>query len=361
MKNNFDYTGKNIFVGIDVHKKTYTFVAMCDGELIKKDTIPATPARLIGYLNKFFKNAHISSAYEAGFCGFHLHRALCEHGINNIVVHAASIEISARDRVKTDKRDATKVAVQLSAGRLRSIHVPDVKREEYRELTRLRDDLVRNRTQLGVKLKLKAHYYGLIDPSEDQKVSAKWIKELLKKEMSEGTRFFITNLAIRWEGLTDMIAEIKLRLEDQALEDRECELHYRSAPGIGPTAARVLANELGDMSQFSSERALFSYTGMTPSEYSSGEHRRQGHISKQGKPILRRFLVQCAWIAIRQDNDLDAIFQRIARRAGKKRAIVAVARRLVGRIRACFRAGKMYRHSGSTAEALGRSKVASAG
>lgn len=96
------------------------------------------------------------------------------------------------------------------------------------------------------------------------------------------------------------------------------------------------------MSQFASERALFSYTGLTPSEYSSGEHRRQGHISRQGKPILRKILIQCSWVAIRYDSSLREIYERIAKRAGGKRAIVAVARRLVGRIRACFRTKQVY-------------------
>jgi transposase len=112
--------------------------------------------------------------------------------------------------------------------------------------------------------------------------------------------------------------------------------------GVGKTSARVLANELGDMSQFSSERSLFSYTGLTPCEYSSGEHTRKGHISRQGKSILRSILNQCSWVAIKYDKSLRDIFERIAKRAGRKRAIVAVARRLIGRLRACFRKGEEY-------------------
>jgi transposase len=128
----------------------------------------------------------------------------------------------------------------------------------------------------------------------------------------------------------------------QASEDPEAERVYRSVKGVGKTAARILANELGDMSQFASEDALFSYTGLTPSEYSSGEHTRKGHISRQGKPILRSTLVQCSWIAIRYNPGLRKIFDRISVKAGAKRAIVAIARRLIGRIRACFRKGETY-------------------
>jgi transposase len=88
---------------------------------------------------------------------------------------------------------------------------------------------------------------------------------------------------------------------------------------------------------------LFSYTGLTPSEYSSGEHIRQGHITRHGKPILRKILVQAAWRAIRLDTSLEEIFRRLSTKIGKKKAIIGVARRLIGRIHACFRTGELYR------------------
>lgn len=342
MKSKSDYTGKMVFVGIDVHKKSYSVAVVCDGELIKRDSIIACPSNLIAYLKKYFSGAQIKSAYEAGFCGFHLHRALLESDIDNIVVHAAAIEVSSRDRVKTDKRDATKIAVQLSTSRLKGIYVPSKEREDKRELTRLRDDLVKQKSRLSVKLKHKANYYGLVTSVDTQKVSKQWIRSLLQKEVPAGLRYHLETLVAQWEFIHKKIGEVNQCLVNQAQEDEAHEVVYRSVKGIGPTAARVLANELGNMSHFSSERTLFSYTGLTPSEYSSGEHRRQGHISRQGKPILRKILVQCAWIAIRYDESLREVYERIAKRAGGKRAIVAVARRMVGRIRACFRTGSLY-------------------
>ena len=113
MKNIRDYTKKKVFVGIDVHKKTYAIAVVCDGEIMKRDTIPAYPQKLLDYLHKYFKGAQIKSAYEAGFSGFGLHRHLQKNGIDNIVVHASSIEVGARDKVKTDKRDSIKIAIQL--------------------------------------------------------------------------------------------------------------------------------------------------------------------------------------------------------------------------------------------------------
>ena len=96
------------------------------------------------------------------------------------------------------------------------------------------------------------------------------------------------------------------------------------------------------MQQFENERQLSSFVGVTPSEHSSGEHVRQGHITKQGKPILRKILVQAAWTAIRYDKELRFVYNRIATRAGCKRAIIAIARKLIGRIRACFVKETLY-------------------
>lgn len=145
-----------------------------------------------------------------------------------------------------------------------------------------------------------------------------------------------------WLELNERINEIEKQMACQAKQEGPLEMLYRSVPGIGPIAARTLANELGDMSQFKNERQIFSYAGLTPSEHSSGDHIRQGHISRQGKPILRKILVQSAWITIRVDEHLAQVFNRISATAGSKKAIVAVARHLIGRIRACIRTGSLY-------------------
>jgi transposase len=148
--NKTDYTGKVVYMGIDVHKKTYTCVSVCENEIIKRDTMPANPERLRNYMHKFFPGANINSAYEAGFSGFHLHRFLIQNGVNNIVVHPASIEISSRDRVKTDKRDAKKIAVQLSVQRLHGIHIPSEEQEAKRTVSRLRAAFWKSRQHLEI-------------------------------------------------------------------------------------------------------------------------------------------------------------------------------------------------------------------
>lgn len=337
-----DYTGKTIFVGMDVHKKTYSVTAICEGIIVKRDTLKADPVALIAYLKKRFGSGKIKTAYEAGFCGFHLHRTLENAGIENIVVHAAGIEIS-NSRVKTDKRDSLKIATHLFEGKLRNVYIPSVEQEDHRTVTRLRDTFCKERSRIGNQIKSLLFLHGLIPADNKKKVSEKWIKELCNLKMMPGVKFAVEKFATMWLEFNAKILEIDQEIKKQAREKRVTDEMYQTASGIGPTSARVLANELGDLQHFKNEKQLFSYIGFTPSEHSSGEHTRQGHITKQGKPIVRKILVQAAWVAIRHDRELQTIYERIAKKSGAKKAIVAVARRLIGRIRACFRTGEPYK------------------
>src|SRR3990167_10967042 len=359
----YDYTNKVVYVGLDVHKKTYSCVSICDGEVVKRDTMPADHGLLLRYLkNTFAGTASIKTAYEAGFSGFCLHRYLIENGIDSIVVHPGSIEVSSRNRVKTDKRDALKIATQLSVGRLHGIFVPSSEQEDQRNATRLRLNMVKLRHQIGSEFKALLFTHNLIAGDDDTQLSQTWIlKKLSVIESGNYPRYFkysINQYAQQWEQLNARLKEITKVLKQQSEENMDLQQIYESVPGIGPINGRVLANELGDMKQFHSEKRLFSYTGLTPSEHSSGEHTRLGHITRQGNPILRGILIEAAWMAIKQDDSLDQVFQRLAKKSGKKRAIVGIARRLIGRIRSCINTGSLYQKNSKQETDFSQEKVA---
>jgi transposase len=342
----YDYTGKVIYIGIDVHKKTYSCASICEGEVVKRDTMPAKPEILLNYLKNKFSGAEIHTAYEAGFSGFYLHRYLVSQGIKNIVVHPGSIEVASKNRVKTDKRDALKIARQLAAGRLKGIFVPSQEREERRSMSRLRSNILCLRHQIGQQFKGLLFTQGLIEMEDDTVLCKKWLlQKLCEVENAGYSKDFCYSLhqyAKQWIQLNDHMKEIESRLAVQAKEEKGLQLLYESVPGIGPIHGRQLANELGDMKQFRNEKHFFCFTGLTPSEHSSGEHTRQGHITRQGNSVLRRIFIEAAWVAIYQDPSLEEIFNRLAYKRGKKRAIVGVARRLAGRIRSCVLTGTLY-------------------
>ena len=336
------YTDNTIYLGIDVHKRTYSVTAISKGEVIRKDCMLAEPFDLVKYCKKYFSGAVINSAYEAGFCGFYLHRILNANGINNIVVNPASIEVVARERVKTDKRDSHKIALQLSVGRLAGIHVPTVEREQMRLVSRLYECYIKHRHRTGCQLKSLLYQFGMIKCTSKFKVSERWIASIIKLKCPPALKYSIKELAQLWVYLNKKIKGVKAELEIQSQLDSMINDCYMSFYGIGIVAARILANELEDMSQFSNEKKLYSYVGLTPQEYSSGDHQRLGHISHQGKPILRKILVQIAWKILKKDPELNAIYLKIAAKAGKKRAIIAIARKLLMRMKACLRERRCY-------------------
>jgi transposase len=297
---------------------------------------------LANYCQNKFQGATIVTAYEAGFCGFSLHRKLTGSGISNRIIHPAGVEVSVQERVKNDRRDSEKIAVQLAEGRLRSIHIPTVEREGFREVSRLREDFVCKRSGIAAQIKSFLHRQGLFAEIGDKLLSKKTIKLLKEKNLSNDLSYVLHMLCEEWLYLTTQIENINERLQEQAKQDNDLEKIYRSLPGVGPTVARVLANELGDMSQFSNEKQLFSYVGLTPREHSSGEHRWMGHISRQGKSIIRKMLVQTAWRAIGIDNGIKKKWEELSKRVGSRRAIVAIARTMIGYARSCIKENRMY-------------------
>lgn len=331
---NYSYLGKSVFAGIDVHKGKYVVVCICDGQIVKRWTTVPDPQALGSQFLKYFQGARIVSAYEAGFSGFSLHRALCSRGIENKVVHAAGIRVEANNKVKTDKRDAKKIAEELSIGRLRCIYIPTPEEEQGRSLSRGREQAVNRRRVIVNQLKMKLHYLGQTIPN-NKKVSESFVTWVESLDFANEHKFVLNELIMAWREETSRMKRLDRELSNQSTVDK-LEPLYRSVPGIGNVSARILSNELGDMSRFENERQLFCWTGLTPSEYSSGDHVRKGRISRQGSSRIRAILVEVAWRAIEKDKSLKIYYGRIASRRGGKKAIVAVARKMMGRMRHCL-------------------------
>lgn len=336
------YSGKTVYVGIDVHKATYSICCICEGVIVKKSTTQAKPKEFSSSLAKWFSGAKIISAYEAGFSGFDLHRKLIATGIENIVVNAASIAVASNDKVKTDIRDSKKIAEQLSTGHLRGIYIPSELEESKRSLTRTREQVINARSRVSRQIKAKLHYLGLMKFDDNRLLSNRYLKEIKAMPLSEDLRISMNILTEQWRFLTLQLFELRKALKKQGDSESKIERIYQSVPGIGLITSRTLANELGNLSRFKNERDLFSYIGLTPCEYSSGSKVYRGRISKQGSARIRWLLIEAAWRAVAKDEALKEAFERISKTRGKKRAIVAIARKLIGRIRACFKTDKVY-------------------
>ncbi len=340
-----DYNNKKVFIGIDVHKKSYAVCAVCEDITVKKWSTAAEPHKLGKSLKSMFPGAFISAVYEAGFSGYGLLRSLETEGISCIIINPASLQSSAKDRVKTDKKDARKLAIQLSKGILQGICIPNEKRQMLREISRVRDQVSRTRSRVIIQIKMKLHYFGIADKDDNRKMSNKFLKQIEARELPEELRISFSILADQWRLLTKQIYELRKKIIqclDSMPRERDILL---SVPGISYISASIILFELGDMAKrFKNERQLFSYTGLTPSEFSSGESIRKGTITRCGPARVRWILTEIAWVSISKDRSLREIYERIKIRRGSKRAIVAVARRLLGRIRSCFKSDQEYRY-----------------
>jgi transposase len=343
-KKTVNFEGKTVFVGIDVHKKKYHITAIMDQLVIKKCTTLADPEQVAHSLKSwFFGAAKVFTAYEAGFCGFGFHRKLMAHGIHSIVVNPASIEIAANDRVKTDARDSEKIARHLAAGNLRGVNIPTEKQELSRLYQRTRQQFRDIRTMLGNQIKSKLFQFGFIAPEDDRVMSLAYLKRVQALSLPEELQITIEALIVSWKNIYAEILKLNRKIKAQNALHSDIQ-RIQTVPGIGELTSNILYTELGDMQQFPNERSLFSFLGLTPCEYSSGEKQRKGHITRQGPGRLRHILVEITWRTIRVDSGLRAVYTRIAQHRGGKRAIVACARKLAGRIRSCLIQQQDYRY-----------------
>ena len=168
------YCGRIVYVGIDVHKETYTVTCVCNQQIMKTATMQADPAALAASLPRWFPGATLSSVYEAGFSAFVRHRVLTTTGITNIVVNPASVAVAANDKVKTDRRDSKRLARDLADGRLRGIAVPTAAEALARLLPRTRAQIVKHRATMARQSKAKLHQFGLIAPSSRRMISRRY-------------------------------------------------------------------------------------------------------------------------------------------------------------------------------------------
>lgn len=340
MQKHVNYEGKRVFIGLDVHREFFVASAVCEGQLVKQCRIKPQSKAVICLIKQYFQGAEVQTCYEAGYSGFWLHRELSEAGISNIVVHAAHVEVET-NRVKTDKRDSRKLAEQLHANRLRGIRIPSVEEEDLRLMTRTREQLTSKKRRVQVQIRMRLHQFGLLPATLQGRIQPRHAKEIIESIRIPTLKMTLELMLAEWLYLASKIKEVDKKLIEYAKND-PLEAIYRSVPGIGALTSRVLSYELGDMSQFPNERALFSFTGLTPGEHSSGNKICKGHISRQGSSRLRYVLVEAAWRAKRKDKMMREFYDRIAARRGSKRAIVAVARKLIGKVRAALAAHIKY-------------------
>jgi transposase len=329
--------GKQVFVGIDVHVKNWVVCTMCDSEVVEKTQIVADYSHLKNLLQKYTAARKISCVYEAGFSGFWLCRKLLAEGYWCIVTPPGQVPKTVT-KVKTDKRDAEKLASYLSAGLLKRVWLPSAVLEADRRIIRRRSQLVKMQSRAKHQIRSFLHLREIVRPAALRtnwsKKYVAWLEDLHFAQASD--HFTFAQLLKTYRRLRDDLAELTRYLRQMSRSDtyqKRFKL-LASVRGVGLITGMTLLLEIFDFDRFGNTRQFASYLGLTPAQYSSGENVRLGHITRFGNANLRRVLVESAWTVIRHCPHLRAKYDRIrSRGANGKKAIVAVARSLAIRLR----------------------------
>jgi transposase len=343
-----------VTVGLDVHARSIRLAAVRADELLEECTLPYDEEQVERLLRRW---PGARCCYEAGPTGFGLYRHLLDHGIDCRVVAPGLVPQRPGDRVKTDPRDARKLARLLAGGLLEPIHVPSPEVEAARDLVRAREDARLDRMRDRQRLSKFCLRHGrLLPTSAWTVVRRKWLGEQRFEHAAEQITFDTYLHAI---DLVDArIGKLEQAIRETAEQGswRELVGRFRCLRGIDTLSALGLAAEISDFSRFRSAEEFMAFVGLVPSEHSSGEHRRQGSITKVGNSHVRRLLVEAAWHArrrpkvgyelARRQRGQDALvierswrcqqrlYQRWQRMAGRgkphQKIVVACARELAG-------------------------------
>lgn len=345
---------KDVEIGIDVHKESWQITVIIEGEEIFHGRMPGSYEAFRRFLGRF-KDCGIKVAYEAGPCGFWLYDKLMADGIKTIVTPPSLIPVESGNKVKTDKKDSRKLANLLAKGMLKAVHVLSEKERSEREIVRTRRQLVGHCSDVARQIKSKLLFNGISYQETGRerwtKRYIKWLRDLGCKDT--GLKISLMSLLDLYEYLSQEIKKISKELVALSqMESYSARVALvRSVPGIGLLNAMEILVELQDVGRFKSGGELASYTGLTPSEYSTGQYVRQGGITRCGNKRVRSALVENSWILVGKDPSMRCKYIKLKNRKGGKRAIVAIARNLVVRLRKMLMTNEPY-HIGMQAKAV---------
>jgi transposase len=324
-------------VGLDVHKATIVAAVLPPTHERPREvtTIENDPARIERLVNRLAGSGPLAFVYEAGPCGFEVQRQLTALGYACEVIAPGLTPVRPGDRVKTDRRDAEKLARLFRAGELTTIRIPTREEEGARDHVRTREaalvDRLRARHRLSKFLLRQGRFY---------REGRAWT--LRHREWIRTQRFDFETLRRSFEATLRAMedAEARLATLDEQLEDlaqrepyRELVRRLRCFKGVDTLSALTLTVEAQDFRRFKSASSFMSLTGLVPSEFSSGGTIRRGSITKAGNAHLRRILVEAAWAYSRRGVPGNKLSQR---REGCSPAAVALGKKAEDRLHRKF-------------------------
>jgi transposase len=346
-RNIIDFTGKTIYVGIDVHQKDYQVAKVLNGICVGNHRMESDKEKLIEHLKSHYPGATFKCVYESCAWGFTLQRALQAAGMECIVVHAADVSTTDKEkRRKTDKVDALKLAHNYASNNLKGIHVPEEETQKDRSLIRYRKQLTGDINRSKNRLKSLLKYQGIDIPP--QYAGNNWSRNFLNwvEQQAEKDALLKDTLMLLLEQIK-LLRQLLLKTERRLREMRKTKYAQKaelacSVAGVGPTTAMLFLLETGDIKRFKGFDSLNDFVGLCPDTDSSGEERRDTGITTRRHKQLRSALIEAAWQAIKTDPALMDSYQTLLNRMKGTQAIIRIARKLLRRLRAVLLSGRPY-------------------
>jgi transposase len=336
-----DFKGQNIFVGIDVHLKSWTVTILTEELTHKTFTQPASAEVLYNYLNRNFPGGDYNSVYEAGFSGFWAHYKLKEMGINNIVTNPADVPTSQKEHLqKDDPTDSRKLARSLRNNELKAIFVPNPAILEDRSLVRMRATLVKDMTRFKQRIKSFLYFYGISYPPQFERSGTHWSKRFMKwleEEVSlqhdSGTQAFKI-LVQEAEQQRKLLLEVlkKIRLLSRSEKYAKNIALLRTIPGIGLITAITFLVEIENIERFENTDHFAGFVGLVPNRHSSGPKTNDGEMTFRGHETLKTLLIESSWTAARSDPALMMSYLIYVKRMEPNKAVVRIARKVLNRM-----------------------------
>jgi transposase len=304
-----------------------------------------SPEELSKYMNRHFPHGNYISVYEAGFCGYWIHRKLTEYGFKNIIVNPSDVPSTNKERDrKSDPIDCNKLGRELANNSLTGIFIPDVHQEALRCLNRLYKQNTRRTTQMKNRIKGFLHFIGIKLPEEFGELC--WSNNFL---------IFLGNIQFP-DPLDRIVMDTHIADLNHARKTRNTILRQirktsknvpiiqllRTVPGVGLLTAFTLYAELIDIRRFKNLDHLSSYVGLVPSTQSSDTTVIVGGISNRHCQHLRSVLIESAWVATRNDPALLFAFNQLIKKMKKTDAIIRIAKKLLNRIRFVWLSNSPY-------------------
>lgn len=334
-----DFSNQTIYIGIDVHKKSWNVSILTEDILVTTFNQPPDPDKLSAYLHRNFPGATYRAVYEAGYFGYWIHDALRERGIECDIANPLDIPTKDKERRhKTDRVDSRKLGREHRKGDIDVIYVPPPQYRHARTFIRTRHQLIKKQTRCKNQIKALLSFYGssFFDTCPYSHWSRRFIQTLKELELED--KSIRTSLDVLIDELLNLRQSIlwvtrQVRALSRTPLFAEDVRLLMSMPGIGVLSAMILLSEIVNINRFKSLDKLAAYLGIIPTCHSSGEHETDGELTKRGNRYLKYLIIEITWVAVRKDPALLEKFQKLSTRMKKQRAIICIAKNVLNRIR----------------------------